>query len=170
MRALLIPLLAGLLTGCGGTMPPGMGSVALGTTALDGTGFLPLQGNQTLVEGAQGGFHVWLKYRVRGMAPGEVDVKRTVRRISDNRLILTTEGQVQVGAAGADGYWELPNALPSFMCPTPIGVRVQDEPVVFDVVISTEDGMTVLGQGTAEATPRCPTDAQQAFCEKICDG
>lgn len=169
MRTLLIPIFA-LLVGCGGTMPTGMGSVTLGTTALDGTGFQPLTGDQTLVAGAQGGFHVWLKYRVFGMAPGKVEIKRTVRRISDDKLILLTSGVQEVGEPSTDGYWELPTALPSFMCPTPIGVQVENEPVTFDVVISTEDGKTVLGEGTAQATPRCPSGDEQTFCEKICNG
>ncbi len=170
MRTLLIPVFSLLLVGCGGTMPAGMGSVTLGTTALDGTGFAPLSGDQTLVAGAQGGFHVWLKYRVEGMAPGKVDIKRTVRRVSDGKLILLTEGVQEVGAPSADGYWELPTALPSFMCPTPIGVKVDGEPVDFDVVISTDDGLTELGEGTAQATPHCPTGDEQSFCEKICNG
>jgi hypothetical protein len=172
-RMLLIPVLAFLAVGCGGgpvqTMPPGMGSITLGTTALDGSGFVPLEGDQPLVPGAQGGFHIWLKYRVKGMAPGKVMVKRPARRVSDDRLLLTTMGAQEVGEASADGTWELPNAIPSFMCPAPLGVKVFDEPVVFDVVITTEDG-TVLGEGTAEATPRCEPGAQQPFCEKICTG
>jgi hypothetical protein len=144
-----------------------MATVTLGTTALDGTGFLPLTGDQTLVPGAQGGFHVWLKYRLDGMAVGKLHVKRTVRRVSDDALILTTDGIEEV-----DGMpFELDRALPSFMCPTPIGVRVMDEPVKFDVRFKSEAGAP-LGEGTATATPRCPPkdDAQAEFCARICAG
>jgi hypothetical protein len=173
-RPLLIPLvlLVGALGACSPAAPQhpiGTGSVLIGTPAADGTGFLPLQGDQPLVPGAQGGFHVWLSYRVQGMSPGQVTVKRTVRRVSDNRLLLTTSGVQQVGEAGPDGYWELPAPIPSFMCPTPLGVKVEDQPAVFDLVILDASG-TVLGEGNAEATPRCPTDGQAAFCQRICNG
>jgi hypothetical protein len=171
MRAML--LMTVFLGACSSTppMPPVMGSVELGTTALDGTGFQTLIGDQPLVPGAQGGFHVWLKYRVEGMSPGKVTVYRTVRRISDDKLILRAEGAVELGQAGPDGAWELPAPLPSFMCPTPLGVKVEDEPVVFDVQVKAADG-TLLGEGNAEATPRCPADGdpQADFCHRICDG
>jgi hypothetical protein len=171
MRAVLLMPVLLTLGACGPATPspPGMGSIELGTTALDGTGFDPLVGDQPLVPGAQGGFHVWLKYRVGGMSPGKVTVYRTVRRVSDDKLILRAEGAVELGEPGDDGMWELPAALPSFMCPTPIGVQVEDEPVVFDVQVKDAGG-TLLGEGTAEATPRCPTDAQADFCHRICDG
>ena len=173
--AALLALAAALsLAGCGGgaaTMP-GAVQVELGTAASDGTGFLPLTGDQTLVPGAQGGFHVWVKWKVQGMSPQKVHAQRTVRRTSDDALILTTVGAVDVGAS-SDGWWELPSALPSFMCPTPIGVRVQDEEVKFDLVISADDNGepgAQLGQTTATATPRCPTDSEMTFCQQICDG
>ena len=172
MRALLIAISAIVLGACGGSPPPGPplpGSVTLDTVHADGTGFLPLEGDQPLVAGAQGGFHVWLKYRVSGMAPGKVHVLRTVRRVSDHRLLLTTEGNQEVGALAPDGTWELPTALPSFFCPSPLMVKIEDEPSLFDVVITTIDGAP-LGEGTAEATPRCPTDDQRVFCQRICDG
>src|SRR4051812_4115325 len=96
--AVLLTLTAGLAA-CGNPtpQPPAMGSIALGTTTLDGTGFLPLEGDQILVPGAQGGFHVWLKYKVTGMTAGAVTVKRTVRRVSDNKLVLTTMGAQDLG-------------------------------------------------------------------------
>src|SRR5262245_52842378 len=109
------------LSGCGapGSIGPiGPGSVTLGTSAIDGSGFFPLTGDQPLVPGAQGGFHVWVKYRVEGMTPGKVKVTRTARRVSDNRLLLTAQPTTQeIGPAGPDGYWELPDPLPSFLCP-----------------------------------------------------
>jgi hypothetical protein len=159
-----------LLAGCGGVHPqPGASDVTLGTTNLDGSGFLPLSGDQTLVPGAQGGFHVWLKYRVTNMPTEKVQVHRVVRRTSDNALILTADGTVELGPPGDDGAWQLPTAIPSFMCPTPIGVRVMDEEVHFDLTLTDESGVR-LGEGTATATPRCPTDAQSDFCARICAG
>ena len=174
LLALVLMVLA--LTGCdggGSKAMPGAIEVTLGTSALDGSGFLPLSGDQTLVPGAQGGFHIWVRWKVANMSQQKVHAQRTVRRISDNALILTTENADQVGSPDADGWWQLPSALPSFMCPTPIGVQVQDEAVKFDLTLKADDngepGAT-LGETTATATPRCPTDDQLQFCERICDG
>ena len=159
------------LAGCGGgtTPPPGNATLALGGTATDGSGFFALGGDQTLVPGAQGGFHVWLKWRIEGMAPSKVRVHRESHRVSDDTLILRADGSLDVGAPAADGWWELPAAQPSFMCPTPIGISVIDERVVFDVTVTTEDGATVA-KSSAEATVHCPTDASGEFCKKICSG
>jgi hypothetical protein len=166
-----------VVAGCGGGSvmkqpPPSDGMLLLGTAAAsDGSGYVPLAGDQTLVPGAQGGFHVWLKYRVAGMAPEEVHVHRESRRASDNALVLLTDGTQDIGTPGPDddGWWELPTALPSFMCPTPIGISVIDELIVFDVTLSTSDGAP-LAHSSASATVHCPDGAQADFCAKICSG
>ena len=170
MRALLTAAL--LLIGCGGTKPqppPGDATLTVGTAAGDGTGFLALAGDQTMVPGAQGGFHVWLKWRVAGMAPATVHVHRESHRVSDDALVLRADGTTAVGAATGDGYWELPTALPSFMCPTPIGINVIGERIVFDVTL-TDDGGNTIATSSAEATVHCPDGDQAAFCAKICSG
>jgi hypothetical protein len=148
---------------------PPSAALAIGTVDNDAASFLPMAGDQTLVAGAQGGFHVWLTYRVSGVRPGETRVLRTVRRVSDNRLILMADGVQDIGAPGPDGFWQLPAPLPSFMCPAPIGVQVNDELVRFDVTLVDPTTKEVLAEGTAEATPRCPDGAQQAHCLDICN-
>ncbi len=170
MRAAAVAL-ACALAGCGGSTPQPHGDamLALGSAAVDGTGFLPLDGDQTMVPGAQGGFHVWLKYRVAGMAPGRIHVHRESHRVSDDALVLLTDGTQDVGAAGSDGWWELPTALPSFMCPTPIGINVIDEAIEFEVTLTTSDGAP-LARSSAQATVHCPSGDEAAFCAKICSG
>ena len=173
LASIVPPLLLWLAAGCGDSVsPPSPVTISLGTVDASGSGFYPLAGDQPLVAGAQGGFHVWLKYRVAGMAPATVRVSRTVRRVSDGKLVLKTEGSQDVGAAATDGAWELPAALPSFMCPTPIGVRVDGEAMHFQVVLTDPDSGEVLGTGDAQATPQCPPsdDAQHDHCMKICEG
>jgi hypothetical protein len=160
------------LAGCGGagTMPPpGNVTLALGSAMLDGSGFVPLAGEQTLVAGAQGGFHVWITYRVHGMAPATLTVHRTARRKSDGALVLTTDGTIDVGAAGPDGWWQLDHALPNFICPTPIGVNVIDQALEFDVEMQDDAGATVAS-GHAEATVHCPDGSENALCHQICAG
>ena len=171
--AAILALTIGSLStaGCGGAGSARVDAVelTLGTAAHDGSGFLPLSGDQTLVEGAQGGFHIWIKYRIAGMGADRLLIDRTARRASDARLILDVpEALIDVGAPSADGYWEIPSALPSFMCPAPIGVSVIDQPIDFDVVLKDQAG-TELAHATATATPHCPSDAE-TFCQQICSG
>jgi hypothetical protein len=158
------------LAGCGGgSGPTGTGLVMLGGANPDGTGFVELSGDVQLIPGSQGGFHVWLKFRVEGMGPSRVHLRRTARRASDGRLLLTAENDEEIGAPGPQGYWELPNPIPSFMCPSPIGTRVMDEAVNFLVEVTDENGAP-LGSASAQATPRCPAGAQADFCARICSG
>lgn len=141
--------------------------LVLGTTAADGSGFFPLTGDQTLVAGAQGGFHVWLKVRV-SHASGALALHRTARRVSDAKLILDTQGALQVDAV-AGGTWEQPSAIPSFMCPTPIGVAVRDQAVRLEATLLDSVGAT-LAAASAEFTPRCPDGAELQHCLDICSG
>ena len=161
--------LVALLVGCGGEPIPGTASVTLGTSAPDGSGFFELSGDQPLIPGAQGGFHIWIKYRMTGMPAGKCKLRRTARRVSDGRLVLQSEHAETVGEPGREGYWEVPYAVPSFMCPTPIGVNVIGERIGFDIEVSATDG-TRLADARAEATPYCPSDAQGEFCQRICSG
>jgi len=149
--------------------PPDAGGaeLVLGTTATDGSGFFPLAGDQTLVAGAQGGFHVWLKVRIR-RAAGALTLHRAARRVSDDKLILDTEGALLV-EPGDGGTWEQPSAIPSFMCPTPIGVAVRDQAVRLDATLRDPAGAT-LAVGSAEFTPHCPEGAELQHCLDICSG
>jgi hypothetical protein len=180
MRLVVLALLAAglalLAAGCGNSphpIMPGDVQVELGTTALDGTGFAPLEGDQTLVPGAQGGFHVWVKWKIEGMAQEKVHIARTVRRLSDGELILTAESAQEVGEPASDGWWMMAQPVPSFMCPTPIGVSVEDQAMKFELTVKTDDNGEPgepLAETSATATPRCPTDSNQEFCQNICNG
>src|SRR5205085_2859759 len=141
----------------------------LGTTAEDGTGFLPLSGEVPLVPGAQGGFHVWVKYRVFGLAPGDVKVVRSATRARDGRAILSAVPIVQeIGPASEAGYWECAQAIPSFMCPTPVGVSVRDEAVDLRLELKVGGEATPAAEATARVVPRCRDG--DAFCARICSG
>lgn len=149
--------------------PPQPLEVALGGASDDGTGFTTLAGDVTLVPGGQGGFHVWMKYRVTGAGAETLDIAYTARRVSDDRLILTNMRRQDLAAPGSEGYWESPVAIPAFMCPSPIGIAVQDQPLRFKLEVRGLDG-TVRGTATTEATPHCPAGDQAVFCANICNG
>jgi hypothetical protein len=159
-----------LLTACGSKAPPLV--MALGTSDAVGAGFYPLAGDQTMVAGTQGGFHVWLKLRVSGRFPGQVWIDSSTRRADDNTLILQYAWQEDIAAPGPDGYWELATPRPAFLCPPPPGVRVQDQTVRFVVIVRDRADKAALSEADAEATPHCPTTdpEEHDLCVRICNG
>jgi hypothetical protein len=173
--AVLATVLVTFAGGCGApTDPPPPPdpnvSLALGGTALDGQGFVPLAGDVVLVPGAQGGFHVWLKYRVTGMRPGPMRVRHGAVRVDDGRPVLVGQSRpVNLGMPGGDGAWEAPTAAPAFMCPAPVGIRIDNSLIRFRVELLDADDNPVVS-GTAEATPHCPEGDQAEFCARICNG
>jgi len=141
----------------------------LGGSDEDGSGFVELAGDRPLVQGAQGGFHVWVKFRISGMASQKVKVVRTARRAADGALVLKSAPITEEIGAENEAVWELPMAMPAFMCPTPVGVRVADQSIVFTLAIEDLDGVRLV-ETSATATPRCPPGPQAEFCTRICDG
>jgi hypothetical protein len=163
------PALALACMACGAQPPPGEAapSLTLGTVGADG-GWAPLVDGEdvTMVEGAQGGFHVWMKFRLMGVAPMHALELRTAHRAGDGALVLRAMGDADVGAV--DGAWETPAASPMFMCPSPIGLSVIDQPIQFEIALTDETGAAVAS-GEVALVPHCPA-AQLDFCMKICTG
>ncbi len=161
------------LLGCqaAGTTPvqPGDEKMVLGTIGPQADWVALADGQDaTLVEGAQGGFHVWMKLKVLGVAPSTVTLVKEAHRLDDDAPVLRPPpGLLDVGDPGPDGAWEQPMPMPMFMCPSPIGVRVIDVPIVFSVALS--DGDRPLARAQVTLVPRCP-DGARAFCETICTG
>lgn len=121
----------------------------------------------TLVEGAQGGFHVWLSYAVRGVT-GSFTLERDAHRVSDGAVVLRYRGPMDVGAPADDGWWSAPSPIPMFMCPTPIGISIVDEPIDFELRL-LDDADVERAHTHVTLVPRCP-DAQRDFCTRICTG
>ncbi len=126
--------------------------------------FVPYEGGAdvTLVEGAQGGFHVWLRYRYGGDDADRVHARleRTAHRLADDALVLRTSAEVTVARDSM--------ALPMFMCPSPVGLSVIDQPIVFSLDFTDDDGAPVA-RGDVTLVPRCP-EASREFCLRICTG
>ena len=124
--------------------------------------------DDTLVEGAQGGFHVWMQYAVKGMAPATVTLERSANRVSDGAVVFVYRGDVDVGAAAAmTAGGPRRRAIPMFMCPSPIGISVVDVPIEF--TLRMLDGDAELARAAITLVPRCP-DAQRDLCTRICTG
>lgn len=168
LRLELVALTAALaLCACGGQTA--VAALQLGGADANGTGFHALAGDAELVPGAQGGFHVWLKLRLRGLPQGQrVRIRYDARREADGRLYSQGERGFDLGG-GPEGLFETPEPIPIFMCPPPLGQRVMATPMRFTLTLSSEDG-TPLGSAATSFTPRCPTGEQAEFCNRICAG
>lgn len=177
-RALVIGL--ALAAGCGaggGSGPDATPEPApviqleVGSAADDGAGFLAVADGTdvTLIPGAQSGFHVWLHMRVRGVS-GRLTVVRTARRQRDSALVFRGLPQrVEVPDAAVEAWWEGPMASPAFMCPSPIGIQVFDEALVFEVQLMDADDQ-LLAADDLVLIPHCPEGGQAEFCREICAG
>lgn len=184
--AMIVGMLIGMLAaGCGPDGPgspdgspdsspggdAGLARIEAGTADLAGDGFVPIAdgSDATLIPGAQSGFHVWLNVRVHGIA-GELRIERAARRQRDGALVFRGLAQrFDVPEAALDDWWESPMASPAFMCPSPIGIQVFDETLVFEVrLLDLSDA--IVAEDTLILVPRCPTTEQEAFCRSICAG
>ena len=166
-RALAIAALA--LAACGPPPEPLPCELELGTADATGAKFAPMPAAVTLTPGAQGGFHVWLDYRIKDAPAGTVTAAHTVRRESDGKLLSRGERKLTVGAAGEGGWWESDAATAAFLCPTPLGVSVIDVQAVFEATLTDADGRTLATQ-QARTQLQCPADAQNEFCLRVCAG
>lgn len=169
-------LLGAALPACG--PPASAGTVTLGTIdqrRFGDTRWVDIAEGQDLelAPGAQGGFHLWLRFRTTNLQ-GRVRVRRQADRIQAGRMdrVLTTEGVFDVAGSGPELSWTLPDPIPNFMCPTPIGINVIDQ--LIEMRLSVEDAQSAapLAEGRARVTARCPGagDPQRDFCLQICSG
>ena len=158
-------------------MQPPVGKLALGTIDVPQFGdmrWVDLVNDQKveLAPGAQGGFHVWVLYRLQGVA-GRVQVFRIANRLppdgAPSQRVLTTSGFITIPPGD---LWQS-DPIPSFMCPTPIGVSVLSAPIELSVRFAAEDDATVtLAQATVRMQEQCPpaSDPSHSFCLQICQG
>lgn len=160
------------LSGCGVQAPPppsGPGQLTLSSLHADGTPMELRDGQDvTLVEGAQGGFHVWMKFRSHDIPAGATTVERTAHRLSDDKLVLRSMTTMNVGPLDPAGDWEPIDPLPMFMCPSPVGLSVVEQPIVFRIALSDGAGKQ-LAASEVTLVPHCPA-AQSEFCQRICTG
>ncbi len=153
------------------TDPESDAILQLGSADADGMGFVGVtDGTEVeLIPGAQGGFHVHIGFDVYGAA-GSLRLAREARRVEDEILVLRgTPMTLDVPETAMDSGWQKPKAVPSFMCPSPLGIQVYDREIEFSASISDEDD-NVLAEGTLRLIPRCPTGDQQEFCREVCAG
>jgi hypothetical protein len=137
--------------------------------------FVPLQdgGDALLQVGSQGGFHVFLNLRWMSDAPppASIVIERQARRENTGDLVSTATNQVTMVRAAGSGDYETSQSMRMFLCPTPVGISVQDE--VLSVVVRgfvDEQQTKPIAEGNIRLVPRCPTDDHAALCARICSG
>jgi hypothetical protein len=157
--------------GADGGTEPLLADMEIGL-AVDGSeGFAQIDDGEDapLASGAQGGFHVWTAPRLKG-AMGTLYLDRTARRVEDNILVLRASRLViDVPEDAMDAWWRDEQAIPSFMCPPPIGIQIHDSPIKFRFELRNEDEELVATDSLI-VTPRCEEGAAGDFCRSICAG
>jgi hypothetical protein len=152
----------------GGTMGDTVwpeGTVELGAPVSDtDETFQPLPTAIELHQGAQGGFHAPVLFRVNGQVESAAIFTHRLTRTSDG--VLVSKGTRAFDVTG--GAWATPSAVPLFLCPTPVGVNIVDQQLTFELTVSRASGV-VLGRAKATAVVHCPASAQ-SFCASICKG
>lgn len=170
-----LALIASLLVACSAEgvdekdVEPLIADMEIGV-AVDGSeGFqLVDDGDDTaLSPGAQGGFHVWTAPRFKG-AMGTLYLDRQARRVEDGVLVLRASRLVlEVPENAMDSWWREEQAMPSFMCPPPLGIQIYDSEIEFTFELLSEDE-ELLASDSLILMPRCPEGDE--FCRGTCSG
>ena len=127
------------------------------------------EGGVLLSPGAQGGFHVWTAPRFKG-AMGTLYLDRQARRVEDGLLVLRASRMVlEVPEDALESWWREEQAIPSFMCPPPLGVQIYDSQIEFTFEMRNEDE-ELLASDSLILTPRCPQGDEGLFCRSTCEG
>ncbi len=154
----------------GGTQPL-IADMEIGV-AVDGSGgFASIEDGEdaTLASGAQGGFHVWTAPRFKG-AMGTLYLDRTARLVEDGTLVLRASRLViDVPEDAMSSWWREEEAIPSFMCPPPIGIQIHDQAIEFYFELRTEDE-ELIATDSMIVTPRCAAGIAGEFCRQTCSG
>lgn len=157
--------------GADGGTDPLLADMEIGL-AVDGSeGFAQVNDGEDalLASGAQGGFHVWTAPRLKG-AMGTLYLDRNARRVDDDVLVLRASRLViDVPEGAMDAWWRDEQAIPSFMCPPPVGIQIYDAPIKFTFELRTEDE-ELIATDSLIVTPRCEEGSAGDFCRSICSG
>ncbi len=165
-----VALLSLLVIGCVPPPKPGVtlweaGTLQLGVALSDSDPkFVAMPKDVELHPGAQGGFHVPVMYQVTGEREDKALFEHTVRRSRD--MALVSRGSRTLDVSGSP--WVTAQPIPTFMCPTPVGINIIGEELIFEVTVTSSVGV-ILSRETAKTSLHCPM-ANSDFCESICKG
>lgn len=138
------------------------GAIAFGTTNDDDKIFELIGAEIELYRGPQGGHHAYAKYQVTDQTASNATFEHRVRRERDG--LLVSKGKRSFTVSPSDGgVWTAEDAMVMFLCPTPAGVNIVNEPLRFEVTVSSVD-RKLLGRASVTSTLKC------TGCEADCGG
>lgn len=156
-----------MLAGCGADPCAGIEgtpTVEIGGASFAGEGFETFAdgADRELVQGPQGGMHVWMQARITNLCP---ETARMDGRAVDavTRELYYFSGGVLDFVEVEPGVFELSSARAMILCPPPMAMPVIDHPMRF--VVSVTDGDGRHAESELGFVPRCraPTD-----CAALC--
>lgn len=101
-------------------------------------------GDRPLIAGPQGGMHVWLFVRMRGICPTEAQVDRRVLVDATDEIVDVQRGPGRFVQDEEPGTFVTTDPFTMFMCPaarTIIGERFR-----FSVRVEDADGLVAMGE------------------------
>lgn len=172
MHATVLPrvLAAALAAGaCGGggdelscpDLPMGSVTLELGGSGEEGATFAPFDdgSERPLIFGTQGGFHVWLWVRARGLCPGSAAFTLRASDEETGQEVLLQEHRLVLDPVGSEeGSSTVRSALPLILCPNSVGQSVPDRPL--NVVVEVEDADGRIGTAETSFVPVCDPSVQ----------
>jgi hypothetical protein len=159
-------LLVALLCGCGPLVPA---ESTLGISS-DGRSFQAAEPGQkvALIAGPQGGFHIFVHLRARGLDESVVDLRNHSVAADGEEINFARSRDLLRPMAPSDGQWlELAQPMLTQLCPT--AIRVADRLINFEITATDPSGHQATQ--ALSLTPVCPTAPEErAWCERICTG
>ncbi len=142
--------------------PPAWGENAVELEIREGTEYQPLPASTALHAGSQGGFHLPINVKVTNHSGPQVDLNFRATRSSDGLLVSRTRTNQTIDAADG-GTWRSA-AQTMFLCPTPTGINIAGEEIIFEVTASI--GSQLLTSTRAKTVLLCET----SDCNSLCKG
>lgn len=174
MRRLALTLAALLAAGCGqagvqdgGTGNPDGGALRFEIGTADvahNFSYLPMGAQVVGQSGAQGGFHMYVMYRLPEGGVGNITFQHRARLVSDGTLVSKGSRMYELGN-GPPQPWTADDPVRVFMCPTPVGVDIVGQAISLEVT-ATDDSGAQLGVSKVQTTFTC----ESAYCESTCKG
>ena len=120
--------------------------------------------------GSQGGFHIWVHAKTRGLCPHQIHIEREIRMADTNDLIGigATETDLQTSETSPD-WNETLTANAAVVCQPPIGVNIVDANVTLKVTVRDQFDKTATDERVLNL--RCPTEDTGVFntCHSVCN-
>jgi len=165
---LVLFVLGPILAGCGAepgpcdSLPMDGASVEIGGAPEGALGFEPFDdgADRPLVRGSQGGYHVWLNVRARGLCPTSTRLElRVFEESTDTMVVFQSLPAHLEPSVDVPDSADLPRAIAMIICPALTdGVPVADAVHSVDLSLTDADGRRA--EASRRFVPRCDPAVQ----------